>query len=81
MHPTSARFMAIVECPETFKGVLMKRSSVKEKIGEKEFSADIKDGEVVGWQPLTLDELNTNIPMCIAYLDLIRQAIERTKDA
>ncbi|MBA7615798.1 hypothetical protein ES703_23084 [subsurface metagenome] len=43
-----------------------------------EFSAEIKDGEVVGWQPLTLKELNSDIDSCISYLGDIKEAIRQT---
>lgn len=58
----------------------MKRQNVSmRKIGDTELSASVTDGEVIGWQPLTLHELNTDIAACVRYLLEIKGAIQDTK--
>ena len=42
--------------------------------------AEVKDGEVVGWKPLTIKTLNENIDTCIDYLKEIKEAIDRSKE-
>jgi len=49
-------------------------------IKEKRLSAEIDNGEVVGWKPITLDELNADIDQCIDYLEDIRSAIEKSRE-
>jgi len=59
----------------------MKRQSAYIIINGKHLSADIKDGEVMGWQPITIPELNKDVTKCISYLENIREAMAETKGA
>lgn len=49
------------------------------KINGEELGADIEDGEVIGWKPITMEMLNSDIETCITYLNDIRVAIKQSK--
>lgn len=58
----------------------MKRQNVRVMFHNRVFPAEIIDGEVIGWQPITIHELNDGIDQCIIYLENIKGAMAETKE-
>lgn len=58
----------------------MSRQIVKLEINGEEHTADVKDGEVVGWRPLTLRDFEDMLG-CMAFLMHIEYAMRQTKPA
>lgn len=57
----------------------MKRQIVQMEINGEPHSAEVKEGEVTGWQPLTLRDFEDMLG-CMAFLMQIEYAIRETRD-
>jgi len=57
----------------------MNRQVVEIDINGEPHSAEVKDGEVVGWRPLTLQDLEDMLG-CMAFLMQIEYAIRQTRN-
>jgi len=55
------------------------RELVRIDIGKENLHGVVEDGEVTGFQPLSLRHLNQDILGCVAYITLIGNAITKTK--
>lgn len=52
---------------------------VKVEIGGEELTAEIENGEVVGFRPVNIVHLNKDILSCVTYITLIGNAMTKTK--
>lgn len=51
---------------------------VRTKIGNEELTAEIEDGEVVGFRPISIVHLNRDALACVTYIMLIGNAMTKT---
>lgn len=52
---------------------------VKIQVGDEELAAEIEDGEVTGFRPISIVHLNKDRLACITYIVLIGNAITKTE--
>lgn len=55
----------------------MRRKSIQVEINGQPHSAEVRDGEVIGWKSLTLSDLE-DILGCMAFLMQIEYAVRQT---
>ena len=58
----------------------MPRMNVSLPTRNEHLHAEVIDGEVVGFQPISINHLNSDIDTCIKYLETIKEAMERSKE-
>lgn len=52
---------------------------VKVEIGGQELTAEVEDGEVTGFRPISIAHLNKDVLACVTYITLIGNAMTKTR--